>query len=325
MSHHGSFPSFLVVGAGRSGTTGLVEGLRTHPSVFVTQPKEPHYFAFAGSAPQFRGPGDDATVNQVAVTDRGAYLDLYQAKESYAAAGEGSVSTFYYHERSIPEIVSVNPQMRVVILLREPVDRAYSSYQYLRALGFEPCDGFLAAVAQEDTRRRENWQHLWHYTQMSRYSAGVSAFLDAFGADQVGVWYYDDLARDFEGTVSSVLRFIGAPPVPNEATGVPQLNVSGIPRSVRGQSLMTSATRHDVLRRVARRVTTFRMRERARRLLLRPSEADVEERRSLAPVFDSDLRRLAALLPQAGQPAWLRSHALEDSDPPEDSHPFEEQ
>lgn len=42
-------PNFLIIGAGRSGTTGLAEGLKTHPSVFITEPKEPHYFALHGS------------------------------------------------------------------------------------------------------------------------------------------------------------------------------------------------------------------------------------------------------------------------------------
>src|SRR5688572_19388263 len=123
-------PTFLVAGAGRCGTTGLVEGLRTHPDVFVTHPKEPHYFALHGQTVDFKAPGDQATINQVAVTDRDAYLALYDGAGNARARGDGSVSTLYYYQRAIPEILAVNPEMRIVIMLREPVDRAFSSYQY---------------------------------------------------------------------------------------------------------------------------------------------------------------------------------------------------
>ena len=82
-------PNFLVIGAGRSGTTALVEGLRSHPKVFVTEPKEPHYFALHGRQPDFAGPGDAHTINRVAVTDRQAYLDLYPRQHGLVALATG--------------------------------------------------------------------------------------------------------------------------------------------------------------------------------------------------------------------------------------------
>src|SRR5262245_67397 len=95
-----TLPNFLVVGAARSGTTGLVEGLRSQPRVFVTDPKEPHYFALHDQTPDFAGPGDAHTINRVAVTGRDDYLALYPTSPSdYLALGDGSVSTLYYYER----------------------------------------------------------------------------------------------------------------------------------------------------------------------------------------------------------------------------------
>ena len=106
--------------------------------MFVTQPKEPHYFALHGTTPAFTAPGDDATINRVAVTDRHAYLALFPPEHDFIAYGDGSVSTLYYHERAIPEILATCPDVRVVVMLREPVARAYSAFQYLAARGFEP-------------------------------------------------------------------------------------------------------------------------------------------------------------------------------------------
>ena len=99
--------------------------------MFVTTPKEPDYFAYPGQRLSFRGPGDDLAVNHPSVTDRADYLALYPHNPGPEALGEGSVSTLYHYERSIPEIRQVAPDARIVVLLREPVERAHSAFDYL--------------------------------------------------------------------------------------------------------------------------------------------------------------------------------------------------
>ncbi len=299
-------PTFLVAGAGRSGTTGLVEGLRTHPQVFVTQPKEPHYFALHGQPAVFAGPGDAATINRVAVTDKDSYLGLFPAEHNSLALGDGSVSTLYYAERAVDEIRRINPEMRAVLILREPVERAYSSFLYMRARGFEPCEDPLEALADESRRRAENWHHLWHYEAMSHYSADVAVLQQGLGREQVGVWFYDDLVADYAGTVSSVLRFLDLPADPGEGVGVPRVNVSGTPRSSMVQGAVAIATRNETLRRTVKRLTSFRLRERIRRSSLRPSSVPREVRDHLVGAFDDDLTELASLVVDADSvPDWL--------------------
>ncbi len=299
-------PTFLVAGAGRSGTTGLVEGLRTHPAVFVTNPKEPQFFALHGTRAAFEAPGDEATINRVAVTDEDAYLDLF-AGTTRPCRGDGSVSTLYHHDRAIPKILEMNPEMRIAIILREPVDRAYSAYQYMRARGFEPEEEFRTAFEREAERRAANWHHLWHYESMSRYADAVGAFLDAFPAEQVGVWFYDDLQADYEATVARVLRFVGAPPVEGEAAGVPRVNISGTPRSATAHRIIWAATRNERVRATLKRMTSYRMRELVRRATLRADSVDAPTRAQLAPLYADDLRRLAALLEDRVEalPPWL--------------------
>ncbi|VXC52159.1 sulfotransferase family protein [Nocardioides sp. AX2bis] len=307
MPDHMPMPTFLVAGAGRSGTTGVVEGLRTHPGVFVTEPKEPHFFALHGKPAEFQAPGDEATINRVAVTEREAYLSLY-ADADQPCRGDGSVSTLYYHQSAIPEILAMNPQMRIVIILREPVDRAFSAYQYMRARGFEPEESFLQAFESEHVRQEAGWHHLWHYESMSRYAEAVSAFLAAFPAEQVGIWFYDDLQADYEGTVGEVLRHIGAPPAPGEGAGVPRVNISGTPRSATAHRIIWAATRNEAVRRTVKRFTSYRVRELVRRAALRPDGVDPRTRGLLAPRFAADLDQLAGLLEghvQRELPAWV--------------------
>lgn len=297
-------PTFLIAGAGRAGTTGLAEGLRSHARVFVTQPKEPHYFALHGRKADFRGPGDADTVNRVAITDLDPYLALYPGQHDFLALGEGSVSTLYYASHAAPEIVRVNPDMRVVVILREPVDRAYSSYQYLKARGFEETEDFLAAVSHEPERKAENWHHLWHYVSMSHYAEDLRTLQNALGRERVGVWFYDDLEADYAGTVRSVQAFLGLPEDPGQDLDIPRVNVSGTPRFAFVQNAIQAATRTAVVRQAVKSLTSFRFRERIRRSGLRPSSVTAEERAELAPLFVDDLTTLRTLL-DGPLPAWL--------------------
>lgn len=302
-----SGPTFLVAGAGRAGTTSLIEGLRRHPGVFVTTPKEPHYLAMHGIRPDYRGPGDEQSINLTAVTQESDYLGLFPSGNDYVALGEGSVSTLYHHERALPELLRINPEMRVVILLREPVARAYSSFQYLSGQGREPEQDFLAALEDEPRRRADNWHHLWHYSQMSRYADAVSAFQSRLPPGHLGVWFHDDLEADYSGTLAEVVRFLGLPAVPGLGQGAARVNASGTPRHPRLQQGMWWATRQPAVRWSARRLTSWRFREAVRLKLIARSGVPPRILDALAPVFEDDLARLRDVLGSSVElPTWLR-------------------
>lgn len=297
-------PNFLVVGAARSGTTGLVEGLRSHPRVFVTDPKEPHYFALHGTGAHFTAPGDDHTINRVAVTEREEYLGLYPQEHEYLALGDASVSTLYYAENAIPVMLAMNPDMRLVVMLREPVARAFSSHQYMRARGLEPVEDFLQAVALEEDRKRAGWHHIWHYTSMSYYSDSLEALYSAFPRENVGVWFYDDLSSDYEATVSQILRFLDVPHFEGEASGVPLVNVSGQPKYAPVHKAIAVATGNERIRTFVKSKTSYRFRERLRRAALKSDPLPPSAQQELGPQFQSDLVRLRALV-DGSVPGWL--------------------
>jgi hypothetical protein len=299
-------PNFLVVGAARCGTTGLVEGLRSHPQVFVTDPKEPHYFALHKRGAHFTAPGDEHTINRVAVTDRDAYLALYPQEHDYLALGDASVSTMYYPEDALPEVIEMNPRMRLVVMLREPVARAYSSHQYMRARGLEPVEDFLAAVELEEERKRAGWHHIWHYTSMSFYADSLEALYAAVPREQVGVWFYDDLNADYEGTVGQILRFLGVPYVEGEAAGVPRVNVSGQPKYAAVHKVIGLATGNERIRSFVKSHSSYRFRERVRRAVLESDPLPAGAREALGPRFEADLVRLRGLV-DGPVPRWLEA------------------
>lgn len=297
-------PTYLVAGAARSGSTSVAESLRSHPDAFMTTPKEPHYFALAGPRPSFTGPGDDVTINTVSVTDRDAYLALYPEEHSYVALGDASVSTLYYHEDALPRVLQMNPDIKVAVVLREPVSRAFSAYQYLRARGLEPVEDFLEAVALEPERTQLGWHHLWHYTAMSQYSVAAAAFRTALG-DRFGVWFYDDLQAEPDRVFAEIQTFVGLDPERAPTTAQQRVNVSGQPRRPGLQKAIHVAASSDRTRRAVKAVVPFRVREAIRSANLRSVDVSTESNEILRPRFHDDLVSLQEVLDRPLPPGWL--------------------
>ena len=297
-------PTFLLIGAARSGTTTVVESLRRHPDVFVTTPKEPHFFAYAGQQPAFTGPGDQRLVNEVAVTDPGAYAALYADAGPFAVRGEGSVSTLYRSEDAVAAIRRWCPDARLVAVLRDPVARAHSAHQYLLAGGHEPEPDLAVALALEDERVEAGYQHLWHYRRMGRYGEQLATFVDAFGPDQVGIWFHDDLVADGSQVLGEICRHIGAPDVglvPQE-----RLNASGTPRNARLQRVLAPDV-PPALKRLARRAIPYGWWHRLRAANLRENEVPAAVASDLRRGYEDDLALLRRLVGPRPLPDWLRA------------------
>lgn len=298
-------PTYAVIGAARSGTTAITEALRRHPDAFVTTPKEPHYFAFAGRELSFTGPGDAEGINAAAVTDTDRYLALYDGSEDRAARGEGSVSTMYYYEDSTTAAAAMNPDLRLVAVLRDPVERAFSSFQYLRMRGREPEADFATALALEEDRRAAGWHHLWHYSAMSRYADALAAFLATFGPDQLCVLLYDEVTREPDTALRRTYEHLGLDPDRAGMVGAPRVNSSGSPRSRRTQDLINRVGGQPRLKRAGKAVVPFSVRERLRRWNQSDAVAPAAARAALAPGFAADLDRVEDLLGR-DLPAWGR-------------------
>ena len=203
-------PNFLIVGTAKAGTRSLVEGLKQHPAVAMAARKEPHYFARGAISQPYTGPGDLSRAfrdrgGPALVLERPGYESLFTAVRSEAAVGEASVFYLYDHEAAVPAIQADLGDPKIVMILRDPVRRAYSAYQHLRGDGREEL-GFYEALEHEEERRRAGYAPLWYYRNLGYYSAQVEHFLDAF--THVLILWYEDLQRDTGAVVRQVYRFL---------------------------------------------------------------------------------------------------------------------
>jgi hypothetical protein len=204
------FPDFFLVGAPKAGTTALHAALATHPDLFLPRVKEPKFFLCDEKPPPAsgqRGPGDLHSAQEW-VWQRDRYLRLFADAPPGAVTGESSA--FYLYDLQAQErIRRERPDARLVVLLRDPVDRAQSNWMHLWSDGLEPIGDFVEACRAEDKRVAAGWAPFWHYRRLGRYGGQLEHLYSLFPREQVLVARYRELV-DLPGpTIDRVCAFLG--------------------------------------------------------------------------------------------------------------------
>jgi sulfotransferase family protein len=258
-------PSFFIAGHSKCGTTALARFLHQHPSLFVCDPEEPNYFC-----PSFcRAPGPPSRFFRRSEAE---YLSLFEAAGPDQLCGEASAA-YLYSEEAAELIHEFDPQARIIMIFREPVDflRSY----HLQMLKNTPAEGEtvrdLGEAIRLEPERREGRQlpdgclipEFLHYaTDRLRYDEHFIRFADRFPSDRILAMTYDDFRRDNQDTVRRVFDFLEV-----DAEFQPQLgehNTGGKElRSRRLQSLLHTATHGTGVTARARRVLPKRLRQKA--------------------------------------------------------------
>jgi hypothetical protein len=202
-----ALPDFFIVGAPKSGTTALHAALEGHPELFLSPVKEPKFFLCDGPPPPFCGPGD-AHSRREWVWRREDYERLFDDAPPGALRGE---STAFYLEDSEAHrrIAEAVPAARLIMVLRDPVDRAYSNWAHLWADGLEPEPDFLTACGREAERRAAGWAPIWRYVETGRYGGQIRHLRTLFSDDQLHIIRYKDLVDEPRATLDGVCRFLG--------------------------------------------------------------------------------------------------------------------
>jgi hypothetical protein len=289
-----TLPTFLVIGAAKAGTTAVYDYLRQHPQVFMSAVKEPYFFALEGEPIAFGGPVADMPINRVAVNDAGRYRALFAGGEAFAARGEASAG-YLYSPRAPERIARHVPDVRLVAVLRDPVERAYSSYLYQVARGLERAPTFAEALADEPRRIAENWPPLWHYRRMGFYGAQLERYYATFARGQLHVGFHEDLAGDPRAFMRELYAFIGVDSGFAPDTRVAP-NPSGVPRRPGlHRLLLGSGALKTVLKRTLPRSWTARAAGRVRRSNLVRPPLDAAVAAALRAEYADDLRRVETL------------------------------
>ncbi|WP_239308979.1 MULTISPECIES: sulfotransferase [unclassified Frankia] len=217
-----ALPNFLVIGVPKAGTTALHAALSRHPALFLPSVKEPKFFLSEGPPPARGGPGDAQTY-QEHVWRRTDYEALFDPAPPGVLCGE-STPFYLYDLDAQNRIKRLLPKAKLIVLLRNPVDRAHSNWTHLWAAGLEPERDFVTACALEAQRREAGWAQFWHYVSLGRYGAQLAHLFGLFSREQVLVLRYRELRDAPTATLDTVCDFLG---VTTGALGaVPSENVT---------------------------------------------------------------------------------------------------
>ncbi len=201
-----TMPNFLVIGVAKAGTTSLHAYLAQHPQIFMSAIKEPHFFAYEGGMPEFRGPGDPRPSARF-TTRLEDYQALFEAVTTEQAIGESSVG-YLFCEQAAARIRRRISDVRLIAILRDPAERAFSHYMMKRCEGCEPLADFRQALQAEEERRRNRWHWSWFYRQRGLYAEQLARYFALFERSQMRIYLYEEWDRDNLAVLRDIFGFL---------------------------------------------------------------------------------------------------------------------
>lgn len=183
-----TLPNFLVIGAAKSGTTSLYHYLRQHPDIFMSRIKEPNYYT-----------DEDNLLDIPAIRLRSAYEALFAGAKGQRAIGEATVR-YLNAVTGIDRIHADLPGVRLIVSLRQPADRAYSSYLSRFVIG------------RQTQSPEEALQPGSYPFETSRYYPRLRRYFDRFPRQQIKVILFDDLAATPQNVLRELFRFLDVDP-----------------------------------------------------------------------------------------------------------------
>lgn len=289
-------PDFLIAGAPKAGTTWLYKQLTRSPRVFLPDNKEPRYFAIdEGEIPDFVGPAVEPFFAGT-ISSYDDYVRLFEGASASQKIGEASTDYLFRSATVAKHLSTTYPSMRVVVILRDPADRAYSNWLQMVRDGHEDLS-FRDALEAERDRVELNWVWWFYYLQRGFYAKQLKPFFEHLPSEQLLILTYDQLQHDPFGLVKEVCRFLDLP-VPSPTTDFRvRVNESGVPRSqVHSAFHRALATwpSPKVRRLLPRTVRSFARKGVDSMALARPAMS-AEDKRFLRGVYRPDIEELERL------------------------------
>lgn len=215
-------PDFVIAGFPKCGTTALYRWLSTHPGIFLADPKEPHTFA-------------DDLGDHREVPDLRAYLRLFRRAAPGLLRGEASVWTV--HSRvAVPRLIAHRPDVRLIVLIRNPLEFLPSYHSDLRWVCFEEEPDLERAWDLQEERRAGRGvpracQVPWflQYRDVARFGGHVERLLATVPRERVRFLFHDDLRQDPRRVYEAALAFLGLEP--DDRAEFPRVNASKQSRS----------------------------------------------------------------------------------------------
>lgn len=275
-------PNFLIIGAPRTGTTTIYEGLRQHFEIYMSYPiKEPEFWSFDEQSKLYKGPGDEQGIR-----DYDSYVSLFNEAEGKKAVGEAS--TLYLYSKKAPLNIKKNlPGVKLIAVLRNPIERSFSNYCQHVLHGREKLS-FADALEAEEEREKMGWCPFWCYSKMGFYGEQLTRYLRVFNDEDLKIFLYEDVQSNIAGVLTGIYEFLGVEKC-NPIVPIRQ-NASGSPRSKMLHSFLTKTNKvKGMLRPLIPEGTWGSIRTQLMNWNLNKDEISIEIRKRLLKLYKDDI------------------------------------
>ena len=292
-----ALPDFLVAGVPKAGTTALHAALSRHPGLYMSPIKEPKFFLTDGPPPTRGGPGDALTYREH-VWQRESYEALFDAAPPGVPRGE-STPLYLYDRAAMRRVRDLIPAAKLIVILRDPVERAHSNWTHLWSAGLEPERDFVRACAEEESRIAAGWASFWHYIGLGKYGEQLEYAFSLFPREQVLVLRYRLLVDEPSATLDRICAFLGVEA--GVLTEIPRENVTAHPEhTLRHRAaalgMRAGAAAGRLLPGNAAAAATRRLERFLQRGAGERQPLGWEQRQALLPKFEDDVKLLQKVL-----------------------------
>ena len=234
-----TMPNFLIIGTAKSGTTSLHKYLNQHPEIYLSPHKEPRFFAFEGEKLDPQNP-----IHHKTITNLEAYQKLFDGVLCEKAIGE--ISPSYLVEPKAPlRIKHYIPDAKMIAIIRNPVERAYSHFLHLIKYNYEPCHDFALALQKQDELRIGQWRPRHDYLLFGFYYNNLKRYFEMFNHRQINIFLFEDFKSNPVALLQNIYRLLEV-----DDTLIPDVSlrysVSGIPKSRAVHNLLSRSRSNPV-------------------------------------------------------------------------------
>ena len=207
-------PNFFIVGAAKSGTTSLYNYLKQHEDVFMSPIKEPQYFGDDIHGESF-GKFDALSYFKTSplpemhianVNNWEDYQKLFAEGQERKAIGEASTA-YLFSKSAAREIKSKIPQAKIIIILRNPIERAYSHY-LMNIQGGISKQSFIDAINEDYEKKEKGWGVSNLYIEIGQYFQQIQRYFHEFPKDQIKILLFEDLINDQATLMEDIYSFL---------------------------------------------------------------------------------------------------------------------
>jgi hypothetical protein len=201
--------NLFIVGAAKSGTTSLYNYLNQHPDIYFPNVKELNFYSEIESdnPEDFQPPQKNKFYHSKVITDKKVYNSLFDGVTSESILADCSPS-YLWDESASAKIFNDYPNAKIIILLRNPVERAFSHFLMDLKTGKQSERNFIEALLLDKSSLPKIWGKAHLYVELGMYSKQVEKYLKKFGTNQVKVILYENFKNDTKGILMDILEFL---------------------------------------------------------------------------------------------------------------------